>query len=176
MLEDPAPESLTPVGHGAVLQGPGEQDHVPGLPVRLHGVLVEVLLVVGIAGQLVGVGSECGGSVLGAEVGEESDKLDGERRGGVHDVGVAGGVVHLVVGVVEMGQLASCSWQDCVGSQARYLAVLTQHNVADVQDDGVLGELLEHLALVEECPGYAVEVIMLLVVVDTLGRWSEEKM
>ena len=106
MLEDAGAHVLAPVGHGAVLERPVEHDHVPGLARHLDGVLVEVLLVVGVAGLVVGVGPEGRPAVAGVEVGEESDELEGEGGGGVEDVGVGGGELHAVVGVVQVGQLA----------------------------------------------------------------------
>ena len=52
------------------------------------------------------VGPEGSAAVLRVEVGEESDKLEGEGRSVVHDVRVGGGQLHPVVGVVQVGQLA----------------------------------------------------------------------
>ena len=62
-----------------------------------------------------------------------------------------------------MGQLATLAWQDGVGRQAGDLGGLAQHDVADVEDDGVLGHLLKYPALVEEGPDQAVVLVVLLV-------------
>ena len=52
------------------------------------------------------VGPEGGAAVLGVEVGEEGDELEGEGGSVVHDVRVGGGQLHPVVGVVQVGKLA----------------------------------------------------------------------
>ena len=135
MLEDPRPEVSAVVGHGTVLHGAGEHHHVSSLPLHLQRVRVEILGVVRILGDLVRARSDGGSSILLAEilsltprntrvvylspeVSDEGDELDGERRGGVHDVGVAGRVEGPVVRVVEVGQLSTLAWQDGVGRQA----------------------------------------------------------
>ena len=103
------------------------------------------------------------------EVCDEGDELDREGGRGVHDVGVAGGVEGPVVGIVQVGQLPALAWQHRVGGQAGDLRGLAQHDVADVEYDGVLGHLLEYPTLVEEGPDQPVVLIVLLVPGPVLG-------
>ena len=179
VLEDAGPEARAVVGHGAVLHGSREHHHVPGPAFHLDGVVVEVLDVVRVLGHHVRPGSDGGGSVLLAErillsavpelwshspeVRDEGDELDGEGRGGVHDVGVAGWVEGPVVGIVQVGELSALAGQDGVGGQAGDLGGLAQHHVTDVEDDRVLRHLLEYPALVEQCPDQSVVLVVLLV-------------
>ena len=82
-----------------------EQDHVTSLAGDLDGILVEILLIVGVAGLVVRVGPESSAAILRVEICEECDELKGEWGGVVHDVRVGGGQQHPVVGVVQVGQL-----------------------------------------------------------------------
>ena len=173
VLKDAAAEPLAPVGHGAVLESSGEHQHVAGLAFHLDGVLVEVLRVIGVAGQLVGVGPEGSATVTRVEVSEEGDKLDGEGGGVVEDVGVCGWEEHAVVGVVKVGELATVAGQHGVGGIAGDRTPLPQHYVTDVQHDGVQGHLLEDLALVEEGPHHAVEVVVFFVLGRMVGVLPE---
>ena len=163
VLEDTGPQTLAPVGHGAVLEGSGEHQHVSGLAAHLDGVLVEVIRVIGVAGQSVRVGAEGSAAVVRVELGEEGDELEGERRSRVEDVRVGGGQLHPVVGVVEVRQLATVAGQHRVSSQAGDRAPLPQHYVADVHHNRMQSQLLKDLALVEKCPNHAVEVVMLFI-------------
>ena len=173
MLEDTAAEPLAPVWHGAVLESSGKHEHVAGLAFHLDGVLVEVLRVIGVAGQLLGVGPEGSATVPRVEVGEEGDKLDGEGGGVVHNVGVGGGEEHAVVGVVEVGELATVAGEHGVGGVAGDRAPFPQHDVTDVEHNGVQGHLLEDLALVEEGPHHAVEVVVFFVLGRMVGVLPE---
>ena len=105
MLEDSCAETFAPVGHRAVLESSMEQDHVTSLAGNLDGILVEILLIVGVAGLVVRVGPESSAAILRVEICEECDELKGEWGGVVHDVRVGGGQQHPVVGVVQVGQL-----------------------------------------------------------------------
>ena len=105
VLEDSCAETFAPVGHRAVLESSMEQDHVTSLAGDLDGILVEILLVVGVAGLVVRVGPESSAAILRVEICEECDELKGEWGGVVHDVRVGGGQQHPVVGVVQVGQL-----------------------------------------------------------------------
>ena len=186
MLEDPRPEASAVVGHGTVLHGASEHHHVSSLPLHLQRVRVEILSVVRILRDLVRAWSDGGSSILLAElmfvrprhtravhlspeVSDEGDELDGERRRGVHDVWVAGRVECPVVRVVQVGQLPALARQDGVGRQTGDLRGLAQHDVADVEYDGVLGHLLEYPALVEEGPDQPVVLVVLLVPGPVLG-------
>ena len=60
------------------------------------------------------VGPEGSAAVLSVEVGEEGDKLEGERGSVVHDVRVGGGQLHPVVGVVQVGQLSCKERSDSI--------------------------------------------------------------
>ena len=62
-----------------------------------------------------------------------------------------------------MRQLSALPGQDGVGRQAGDLGGLAQHDVADVEDDGVLGHLLKYPALVEQSPHQPVVLVVLLV-------------
>jgi len=76
VLQYSSPQSLTMVRHGAVLHGSCEHNHVPGLPFHLDCVLVEILLVVRVAGVLVGVWSDSSATIFTVEICEKGDKLD----------------------------------------------------------------------------------------------------
>ena len=70
MEENPGPDLVALVCHGAVLDRPGEGDDVSGLGHDLDGVAVELLLVGGELGLGVRVGPDGGAAVLKGEVGQ----------------------------------------------------------------------------------------------------------
>ena len=88
VLEDPSPEGGALVGHGAVLHRAVENHHVARLALHLDHVGVELLLILRVLGDVVGVGTQRCPAVLFGEVREEGDELHGQRRRGVHDVWV----------------------------------------------------------------------------------------
>ena len=67
---------LALVAHGAVLDGPGEDDGVAGLALDLDGVLEELALVLGEGGHEVREGPDGGAAVLLGEVRQEGHELD----------------------------------------------------------------------------------------------------
>ena len=92
------------VAHGAVLDGPGEDDGVAGLALDLDGVIEELSLVLGEGRNEVGVGPDGGATVLLGEICQEGDELD--RLGEKHR---ASGTIHLMH-FQGLPRVCACSW------------------------------------------------------------------
>ena len=60
------------------------------------------------------------------------------------------------------------TWENSVGCMAGDLRVLAQDGVRHVEDDGVLGHLLENDPLVDQGPHHAAVVVVQLILVGML--------
>ena len=80
LLKNAAADLCGVVGHGAVLDLPGEHDHVPRLALQLDGGLEEVLSIVRVARPDVGPGHHRCRPVLRGEGGQQSDNLSDQVR------------------------------------------------------------------------------------------------
>ena len=167
MLEDARPDHVALVGHGAVLDGPREQDHVSCLSTHLDCLLEELFLIVRMSRMNVRARNNGCGSVVRSEVCDESDHLEGEEMVGrkIH-AGFSLWPEVTIVGIVKVGSLAFHTRYHGVGSQAGKAAPVTQQLPPYLQDDWVRRDLGKYFTSGEETPRQACVVVVSIISVN----------